>query len=101
MVALVALKGSCGDFDFAQTEKRHGGSGNERMPKMTVEKRKKSVERRASFMALFKSRGRRGTDQRLRGDEKEIRFSSAVVFLPFRYISNQTSFRNKERSRQI
>ena len=43
VVALVALKleGSCGDFDFAQTEKRHGGSGNERMPKMTVEKKKK------------------------------------------------------------
>ena len=34
------LLGSCGDFDFAQTEKRHGRSGNERMPKMTVEKKK-------------------------------------------------------------
>ena len=41
----------------------------------------------ASFIALFKSR--RGTDQRLRGVEKEIRFSPPTFFLPFRYISNK------------
>ena len=84
MVALVAGWARAAISISRKPKKRHGGVGNERMPKMTVE-RKKSVERRASFMALFKSRRRRrrGTDQRLRGDEKEIRFSPPSFFSLF------------------
>ena len=61
------------------------------MPKMTVGA-EKSVERRLllPFLRADRRTTRRGTDQRLRGVEKEIRFSfSAAFFLPFRYISNK------------
>ena len=64
-------EGSCGDFDFAQTEKRSGGKKGKNAKNDRWGRKKCGAS--ASFIALFKSR--RGTDQRLRGVEKEIRFS--------------------------
>ena len=108
--------GSCGDFDFAQTEKRSGGKRgeNEKMPKMTVglghKKDVWSVERRRRSLLLPFLRacddgaaeggeGNGSTFTRSRERDKILSFSfgslgffapfAAAFFLPFRYISNK------------